>query len=175
MRAGGRISKGPFSDDLKHPTILPNRHTVTHLIILDIHVSKSPGSTETTLGELRTSYWVPRPRQAIKRAWKDCRFRRRHRCRPQPPLMGALPYERLAPLQRPFLWVGIDYFGPLFVTVGRSTAKRWGLLITSLTTRAIHLEVSWSLDTASFLCFFDRFINARGKLTPFHFLLVGRS
>ena len=125
MRVGGRLSKGPLSDDFKHPTILPNNHRVTHSIMLDIHVAKSHGSTETTLGELRSCYWVPRPRQAIKRVFKDCLFCRRYRCRPQPPLMGALPYERLAPLKRPFLWVGIDYFGPLYVTMGRSTVKRW--------------------------------------------------
>ena len=75
----------------------------------------------------------------------------------------ALFRTRLAPLQCPFLWVGIDYCGPLFVTLGQSKVKRWGLKITGLTTRAIHLEVSWSLDTASFLCSFDRFIYARGK------------
>ena len=126
MRVGGRLSKGPLSDDFKHPTILPNNHRVIHLIILDIHVAKSHGFTETTLGELRSCYWVTRPRQAIKRVLKDRRFNRRYRCRPQPPLMAlpALPYGRLAPLQRPFLWVSIDYFGPLFVTMGRSTVKR---------------------------------------------------
>ena len=163
LRVGGRLSKGPLSNDLKHPVVLPNESRITLLIIREIHVSKSHGSTETTLGELRTTCWVPRPRQAIKRVTKDCRFCRRYRGRPQPPLMGALLYERLTPLQRPFLWVGIDYFGPLNVTVGRSTVKRWGLLITCLTTRAIHLEVSWSLDTDSFLCSFDRFISSRGK------------
>ena len=114
MRVSGRFSKGPLSDDFKHPTILPNNHRVTHLIILDIHVAKSHGSTEPTLGELRSCYWVPRPRQAIKRVLKNCRFCRRYRCRPQPTLMGALQYERLVHLQRPFFWVGIT-FGPCVV------------------------------------------------------------
>ena len=77
--------------------------------------------------------------------------------------MEVLPHERLTPLQRPFLWVGIDYFGPLNVTVGRSTVKRLGLLIPCLITRAIHLGVSWLLDTDSFLCSFNHFIYSRGK------------
>ena len=61
------------------------------------------------------------------------------------------------------MWVGIDYFGPLLVTVGRSSVTRRGQLITCLTTRAIHLQISWPLDTESFLCSFDRFIYNRGK------------
>ena len=100
--------------------------------------------TETMQGELGTSYWVPRPRQAIKRVFKDCRFCHRYRGHPQSTLVGALPHERLAPFQKPFMCVGIDYFGPLLVTVGRSPVKGWGLLINCLT-RAIHLEISWSL------------------------------
>ncbi|XP_043212326.1 uncharacterized protein LOC122376502, partial [Amphibalanus amphitrite] len=61
------------------------------------------------------------------------------------------------------LFVGIDYFGPLTVRRFRKTEKRYGLLVTCLATRAIHLEVSNSLDTDSFLMAFRRFVARRGR------------
>ena len=76
--------------------------------------------------------------------------------------MAALPAERLTPGKSPFEFTGVDYFGPVFVTQGRSQVKRWGCLFTCLTTRAVHLEVAHTLDTESFLCALSRFISRRG-------------
>ena len=56
----------------------------------------------------------------------------------------------------------MDYFGPLYVPVRRSTEKRWGFLFTCLTTRAVHLEIVPSLDTSSCVMGIERFIARRG-------------
>ena len=63
--------------------------------------------------------------------------------------MSVLPRERLAFKEPPSLNTGINYFGPFFVSVKRSTEKRWGFLFTCLTTRAVHFEVVPSRDTSS--------------------------
>ncbi|XP_062713506.1 uncharacterized protein LOC134290388 [Aedes albopictus] len=63
---------------------------------------------------------------------------------------------------RPFSYIGIDYFGPMNVVVGRRTEKRWGVLITCLTVRAIHLEVAHSLTTDSCILAIRNFIARRG-------------
>ena len=71
--------------------------------------------------------------------------------------MSDLPRERLAFKEPPFSNTGIDYFGPFFVSVKRSTEKRWGFLFTCLTTRAVHFEVVPSMDTSSCVMGIERF------------------
>jgi hypothetical protein len=65
-------------------------------------------------------------------------------------------------LNPPFTYVGIDYFGPLYVRQGRSHPKRYGCLFTCITTRGVHIEVAESLDTDAFITALRRFINLRG-------------
>ena len=62
--------------------------------------------------------------------------------------MADLPDSRLGYQQPPFTNTGVDYFGPMLVRHGRNTEKR---LFTCLTTRAVHLEIAYSLDTDSSL------------------------
>jgi len=76
--------------------------------------------------------------------------------------MSPLPLARIASFERPFTYVGVDYFGPMMVTVGRHKEKRWGVLFTCLTLRAVHIEVSNSLDTNSCVMALRNFIARRG-------------
>ena len=78
-------------------------------------------------------------------------------------LMANLPKERLTPENPPFTSVGVDYFGPLYVQQGRSHVKRYGCVFTCLTTRAVHIEITSSLDTDSFINALRRFISLRGN------------
>ncbi|XP_062712140.1 uncharacterized protein LOC134289735 [Aedes albopictus] len=76
--------------------------------------------------------------------------------------MSQLPRSRVTPFVRPFTFVGIDYFGPYLVKIGRSTVKRWVAIFTCLTVRAIHMEVVHSLSTDSCKKAVRRFIARRG-------------
>ena len=76
--------------------------------------------------------------------------------------MGSLPRARLTPNLPPFTHVGVDYFGPLNVLVGRRVENRYGCLFTCLVTRAVHTEPTVQLDADSFLMAFRRFISIRG-------------
>ena len=58
--------------------------------------------------------------------------------------------------------MGIDYLGPLLISQGRSQVKRYGCIFTCLTVRAVHLEISHSLTTDSFINALRRFIARRG-------------
>ena len=76
--------------------------------------------------------------------------------------MSPLPFERLAVNDQPFSSVGVDYFEPFHVKRGSVLEKRYGCLFTCLKIRAVHLEISHSLSTESFLMAFSRFCSRRG-------------
>lgn len=77
--------------------------------------------------------------------------------------MGQLPKVRLEYGVHPFTYTGVDYFGPINVVVGRRNEKRYGVLFTCMTCRALHLEVAASLTTDSFLMALRRFVSRRGS------------
>ena len=64
--------------------------------------------------------------------------------------MVDLPEARFGYEAAPFTHSGVDYFGPIQLERhGRKTEKRYEVLFTCLTTRAVHLEVAHSLDAHS--------------------------
>jgi transposase InsO family protein len=77
--------------------------------------------------------------------------------------MADLQIDRVQPDKPPFTYVGVDFFGPLFVKQGRSRVKRYGCLFTCLVIRAIHIEIAHSLDVSSFIDALRRFIARRGR------------
>lgn len=82
--------------------------------------------------------------------------------KPKPMAMGQLPVERLTPYVRPFTYTGLDFFGPVSVSIGRRHEKRWVALFTCLTIRAVHLEVAADLSTDACIICIRNFCNLRG-------------
>uniref|UniRef100_A0A5S6Q1B8 Integrase catalytic domain-containing protein n=1 Tax=Trichuris muris TaxID=70415 RepID=A0A5S6Q1B8_TRIMR len=163
MRVQGRIDSADLPYDTRHPLILPRKHPLTDMIIDETHRRLHHGSVELTVCELRQRYWIPKCRQTTKKVIYQCWYCKKWRGKPSVPMMAPLPTVRLQAFQPPFTCVGVDYFGPIFVLVRRSHEKRYGCIFTYLTTRAVHLEMSYSLDTDSFLMAFRRFISRRGS------------
>jgi len=78
--------------------------------------------------------------------------------------MVPLPDVRLGTSLRCFAHCGVNFAGPYFVKLTRKvTAKRYLCLFTCVSSRAVHLEIAFSLDTASFLNAFSRMVRRRGK------------
>ena len=74
--------------------------------------------------------------------------------------MADFPADRVTPEKPHFSFFGVDCFGPFLVKRRRSQVKRYGVLYTCLVTRAVHIEVAYSMDTDSFINSMRRFIAA---------------
>ncbi|XP_068742123.1 uncharacterized protein [Montipora capricornis] len=131
----GQLRHAPIKSDAKYPIILPKRHHVTQPLIPEYH-------------------------EKCGHSGLDCRRR-------QAPVgtqkMADLPKDRVTPNLPPFTNVGVDCFGPITIRRGSSTVKRYAVLFTCLSCRAIHIEVAHSLDTDSFVNAMRRFISKRGR------------
>ncbi|KAL7726355.1 hypothetical protein ACLKA6_001572 [Drosophila palustris] len=148
--------------NVKRPIILPRRHRLTYLMVESYHRRYHHLHDEIVVNELRQRFWIFGLIALVREVSSACHACKIRRARPEPPEMGNLPQERLSPHTPPFTYTGVDYFGPIDIIVGRRHEKRWGVLFTCLTMRAVHLEIATSLSTDSFLCVLKSFVSRRG-------------
>lgn len=125
------------------------------------------GSHETVVNEIRQRYWITKLRLKIRSIVAGCAICRLTRANPKwvirYPLMGDLPLARVAHSLRAFTHCGVDYFGPMQVKIGRRREKRWGVLFTCLTTRAVHIELAHTLSADSAIMAIRRLAARRGQ------------
>ena len=167
IRVNGRLK---YADDLpfdaRHPILLPRHHPLTELIIKSEHQKLGHGTgVEHLLCELRTRYWIPKGRKAIHSTLESCPgCRRRFTAKPVQQIMAPLPKARVTPSLRAFEQIGVHFGGPYLTKQGRGKcrAKRYICLFTCLTTRAVHLEMAYGLETDSFINAFVRMTARRG-------------
>ncbi|XP_055589815.1 uncharacterized protein LOC129741996 [Uranotaenia lowii] len=163
MRIHNRAKNCQFTDlESKNPIVLPPTHHLTKLIAQHYHRNLLHRNHETAINRLRLRYYIPKLRAFFRRMRGDCQQCKNANAKPQPPAMADLPASRLAAFCRPFTYVGVDYFGPIPVSVGRRSEKRWGVLVTCLTTRAIYIELAHSLTTDSCIMALRVFMVRRG-------------
>ncbi|XP_062698475.1 uncharacterized protein LOC115257886 [Aedes albopictus] len=163
LRMEGRIGVAEFVPfDTKFPILLPREHIISYRLIEFYHQRYGHANKDTVYNELRQRFSIPNLRADVAFVMKNCQWCKVRKTQPQTPRMAPLPVERLTPFTKPFSYVGIDYFGPIDVTVGRRTEKRWVVLFTCLNIRAIHLEVAYRLNTESCIMAIRRFVVRRG-------------
>ena len=135
-RCGDRMSHSSLPPSAQNPILLSKDHYLTKLLILDAHKHVLHNGVRETLSELRSTYWVIRGRQTVKKILRGCVVCRRFEGAPckgvsAPPLPDFRVQE-----SRPFQTTGVDFAGPLYVrTSDRSrTAKTWMILYTCYST-----------------------------------------
>ncbi|VDP81534.1 unnamed protein product [Echinostoma caproni] len=109
-----------------------------------------------TLAELQRTYWIIGGIGAVKTVPNRCASCRIRDARPMQQLMAPVIPDQYAIYQQAFSTC-VDYFGPIIGARGRLRERRYGCLFTGLTTRAVQIEMSPTLDKDSFLCAFTRF------------------
>ena len=115
------------------------------------------------LAVIRQSYWIIQGGAAVKATLGRCIPCRKRRARLGEQMMASLPLARIQNGWFPFMYVGVDYFGPLQVKINRHFEKRYGCVFICLQCRAVHLELAHSLTTDSFILALMRFVSRRGK------------
>lgn len=164
VRIGGRIKQASVSQDVKHPIVLPGQGQVSKLVARHYHERALHQGKGITLNEIRSSgYWIIGGGSVVSRLVYECVTCRRLRAKVQEQKMADLPADRLTPTP-PFTYCAVDYFGPWYVREGRKELKRYGVLFTCVVSRAIHLEVTNSLETDSYINALRRFICRRGPV-----------
>ena len=178
LRVGGRLSKSEFDYGLKHPIILPQSQFLKGLVLY-VHEKFKHMGPEWTLYNLRRNFWITKGRRTVKSILSKCVVCQRHSKQPMQQKMAPLPTFRTdIKEKRPFLFVGVDYCGPIevrpiykqYVKVKKGhfeeiddLQKSWVCLFTCAVTRAVHLELVSDSSTECFLLALRRFIARRGQ------------
>ena len=160
---GNRLQNSPLQDKRKHPAIIPKDNHIFKLIARYYHSIKGHSGLGHTLSLIREKFWIIHARSLLRRILSACVHCRRRQAAEGQQKMASLPADRVIPFEPPFSFVGVDCFGPLEVRRGRRTIKRYGVLFTCMTVRAIYLEIVHTLDTDSFLNALRRFMARRGE------------
>ncbi|XP_070206193.1 uncharacterized protein [Littorina saxatilis] len=171
LRVGGRLREatvilGPSST---HPLIMPKNHHVTTLLVRHYHAQVNHQGRHFTEGALRSNgFWIVGAKRLVSSTIQKCFQCRRLRGRQAAQQMASLPSDRVIP-SAPFSHVGVDVFGPWEVLTrktrgGQANSKRWAVIFTCMSTRAIHIEVIEEMTSSSFINALRRFISLRGPV-----------
>ena len=164
IRVGGRIRSASIDDKAKHPIVLPKKEYLSELVVRQLHERVEHQGRGITMNEVRSSgYWIIGGKSVVVRLIKKCAICQRLRATVKDQKMADLPKERLE-ASPPFTYSAVDYFGPWYIKQGRREMKRYGVLFTCMSSRAIHLEVSETLETDSFLNAHRCFVCRRGPI-----------
>ena len=154
FRVDGRLENAELSVDSKHPIILPGRHALTRLIVLDEHSNAGHAKPSYTLMKTRQRFWIIHGISSVKQYIAECSNCALYKAKPIRQLVADLPAFWLTTCNKLFKICGMDYLGYFCFRQNRSNCKAWGLLFTCMCTRCINVELVTSIDLNSFLWLF---------------------
>ncbi|XP_029922895.1 uncharacterized protein LOC115370126 [Myripristis murdjan] len=165
LRVGGRLKGSILSEEQRQPIILPKDSHITKLILSHFHSQVCHQGRNQTMMEIRANgFWVIDGSKTIARLIFKCVQCRKQRRPAEEQKMSDLPKERCE-ISAPFTFCGMDCFGPFAVKNGRKEIKRYGLIITCLSSRAVHIEMLDDLSTDAFINALRCFISLRGAVS----------
>ena len=149
--------------ETRFPVILPRKHWVTTLIVKNAHEQCQHGGTNQVLSQISIRYWIISGREVIREWERECMLCRRRKASPASQIMAPLPELRTRLSLCAFSQTSVDFGGPFITKQGRGKTrqKRYLCLFTCLATRAVHLDMAYSLTIDSFLNAFYRMASRR--------------
>ena len=146
IRVKSRIGKSQLDFNAKHPILLHWKHHAVELFLQNEHKDNQHEGTEHVRNTVQQKMRILGIQNALRSIKNKCITCRKGRAQTIAPVMAGLPEERLE-TSTAFTNVGVDYFGPFIVKIGRRNEKQWCCLFTCLTMRTVHIEVVPKLDT----------------------------
>lgn len=159
IRVKSKIILREDSENFKYPIVLPDKHPVVKMLIMDHHKKLKHAGVQTTLTGLREYYWITKGRRTIRNIINKCLVCKRHAVKGTEAKSCPLPLDRVRD-SRIFEITGLDFAGPLYL---KGKIKVWICIFTCAVYRAVHLELVSSLSVASFIQTLRRFIARRGR------------
>ncbi|GFU37141.1 integrase catalytic domain-containing protein [Nephila pilipes] len=149
LRLGGRLQFSDIPFDTQHPLILDGNPPFVHLLIQHTHIHLYHLSVRIVLSELRSTFWILRGRQAIKKALHKCLPCKLFKAKCGMQIEAPLPFERVVP-SAPFTITGIDFAGPVNIRCLKPRDTAYIALFICATTRALHIELVSDLTPTNF-------------------------
>ena len=164
LRVGGRLSRSKLNSNEAHPVVLPKTSNITEAVVIWSHEAVGHGGKGLTLNNLRKNgIWVLSANAVVRRIIHKCVTSRKLRGKLGDQKMSDLPKERCCEAA-PFTHCGVGMFGPFTIRERRSDPKRYCALFTCFASRAVHIEVTCTMETDSFIQALRRFIARQGKV-----------
>ena len=168
LRIEGRLENADLPLDSKHPLILPERHPLTGLIVQYLHEQAGHGGPAYTSMKTRERFWIIHGIFSVKFYIANCGKCALLKAKPVRQLMAVCHRAELLFATNLLNLPDLTNLGPYIFRQNHSDCKAWGLLLTCLCTRCLHVELVTSLDLNSFLLALTRFVNLRGAVDTFY-------
>lgn len=91
LRCSGRLQNSDLEPEFQQPIIIARDHQFTRLVIEECHRKTQHSGVRTTLGELRSRFWVSKGRQVVKTVLRECVTCKSEQGKP----FGSLPVASL--------------------------------------------------------------------------------
>ena len=161
IRCGGRIHNAPLTPLARFPYLLPAKHPLTRMLVLDAHERQLHAGTSALISHIRQRYWIPSIRQYIQSLLRKCvqcrKVTGKPYAAPDPPPLPKIRVQDAVP----FTVTGVDFTGALHIRSKTGSEKAYICLFTCASTRVVHLEVVKDMSEESFIQAFRRFTSRK--------------
>lgn len=137
--------------------IIPKAHHIATLIVRHYHKEVIHQGRHFTEGAVCSAgVWIVGRKRLVSSIIYYCVTCRKLRGRVSQQKMADLPADRLS-TEPPFTHVGLDIFGPWNIVTrhtrsSSAESKRWAVLFTCMSTRAVHISVGIHVHFKLYKC-----------------------